>query len=903
MKKIILFFLLSVPIFSLNKSQKKIKSHLSSEIMLPKKKSVAKKVLSNGLTVLCCPKENASKVSVQLWYNVGSKHEGVGERGMAHFIEHMIFKGSKKLTESDINMLAHKLSAYCNAFTSYDYTAYLFDVPTANWQKVLPVLSDCMRNCNFEEEHLFSEVKAVIQELKMYRDNYDSALIEKLMGVIFEAHPYHHPIIGYKEDLWSLNRETLHRFYQKHYTPQNAALVVVGDVDPEEVFAQAEQEFQMVVDQELKEEKFFVNKEMGSKSVRLIRDVQQATGMLVFMVPGARDKKDFYIEVLESVLAGGKSSRLHKILVDEKALATAVYAFYYDLFDQGLFFIQFKPHQEKDIEAINQIIFKELKDIAATGLTSAELKRAINSKTIERQRLLELVQHQASDIGKTFFAVKDAQFVFDKYDVAEEDVKREVETIVAECLTEDLYHSGEIVQANEKQKALLKEFQEQSDAEDTAILQGKDRTSPVAEGQYVHTVSVKKLELVPQVTPKKYTLKNGLHLYIHQDSAVESVELACRHKAFQIYDPQGLEGISYLMNSMLTEGTTNRPLLTFAEELESYGMSLAAHPGSISMAMLGKDVVQGIEFFVDMVTNPSFDKTAFERVLEKTKIELKRFWDKPNQFVSALARQAIYKNHPCSKLYLGTAESLDKITVKDVVNFYDQFLSPQDSAVALVGNISDGDINRIIDLLETWQGQKIEEIKYPEIYSVERQLISHPINRDQVVLGFAAPSVSFLHEDYHKLSIFDQIFLAGGMNTRLFQLRERSGLFYTIYGSLVHLASNQPGMIFISTIVSKDRLEEAKEAIFNQIDTAIDSITDEEIAEAKEAIINTYSAHFDTNMSLVHTLIFFDKYKLDYDYFNQTIAVVRKINKDEIKEAVKKILHSDKMVCIQAGRI
>ena len=143
-------------------------------------KRVHKFTLSNGLTVLVCPKKQSSKVSLQLWYNVGSKHEVNGEKGMAHFIEHMIFKGTKDLlTESDINMITQKLSGYANAFTSYDYTGYLFDLPVANWAKVLPVFADCMQNCTFDQEHMNSEVKAVIQELKMYRDDFSWTLADR----------------------------------------------------------------------------------------------------------------------------------------------------------------------------------------------------------------------------------------------------------------------------------------------------------------------------------------------------------------------------------------------------------------------------------------------------------------------------------------------------------------------------------------------------------------------------------------------------------------------------------------------------------------------------------------------------------------------------------------------------
>jgi zinc protease len=195
------------------------------------------------MTILVREAHTVPKVSIQLWYNVGSKDEGIGERGIAHLIEHMVFKGTQKLSESDINMITHMLSGSCNAFTSYDYTGYLFNFPKQHWQEALVMMSDCMRGCSFKEDMLSSEMKAVIQELKMYRDNYTSSLFEKMVSTIFDAHPYHHPIIGYKEDLWNASSQLLKNFYNKHYVPNNAALVVVGDVAAQEVFEAAERYF------------------------------------------------------------------------------------------------------------------------------------------------------------------------------------------------------------------------------------------------------------------------------------------------------------------------------------------------------------------------------------------------------------------------------------------------------------------------------------------------------------------------------------------------------------------------------------------------------------------------------------------------------------------------------------
>ena len=221
----------------------KIDKEMDATQMEAEQKFVSKHVLDNGMTVLIRPVHTVPKVSIQLWYGVGSRDEGDQERGIAHLIEHMIFKGTETLSESDINVVTHTLSGNCNAFTSYDYTGYLFNFPTRHWKEALPIMADCMRNATFKDEMLNSEMKAVIQELKMYRDQYLRSLLEGMVSTIFADHPYHHPIVGYKQDLWSVRGDTLKKFFQKHYTPDNATLVVVGDVDEKDALAAVKKYF------------------------------------------------------------------------------------------------------------------------------------------------------------------------------------------------------------------------------------------------------------------------------------------------------------------------------------------------------------------------------------------------------------------------------------------------------------------------------------------------------------------------------------------------------------------------------------------------------------------------------------------------------------------------------------
>lgn len=871
-------------------------------------KRVIQSSLSNGLTILVCPKKGAEKVSIQLWYNVGSKHEKSGEKGIAHFIEHMIFKGTTTLTESDINLVVSKLSGSCNAFTSYDYTGYLFDIPVANWDKVLPIMSDCMTNCSFKQEHLNSEVKAVIQELKMYKDNYGATLAETMVTNLFESHPYHYPIIGYKQDLWSVTRETLLAFYKKHYTPDNAVMIVVGDVNPEEVHEKIEKEFSHIpAGNGWNNEKFFLNEDVKRKSIRLFRDIKQPICTVSFLIPGVITKNEFIVESLCYVLANGRGSRLYKLLVDQLQLVVSIHAFSYDLFDQAVLFIEFNPKDAKDIELIIQHIQREIDLIAQDGPSIKEVQRAQRFAQIEYQQMLEDTQKQAYAIGKSFLAIKDPLYPFEYGNVEQSVLIKEIKSLAANYLHEVVRNQGEVVAIPERQIAYLNKLQQESDDEDAAILGAKQRETLVEDGSYVHSVILNEKQTFDYSKPGSVVLANGLELVWFHNDTVDIVECQIDLKANHYYDNQLKQGLGNVVSRMLLEGTKNFPGQNFSDEIESHGMSFYVTPGHVSTTFLKQDVEKGLSLLTEMFTNASFEDISLDKVKGRIAIQLKKFWDNPSSFSVQLARNIVYKDHAFNNMLLGSQESLAAISLQDCIDYYKHMISPQGARIALVGNLNNYNVQALVEkTLGQWQGSSVDNLVYPGLATVEKHDITSYINRDQIVLLFAGLSIDRLHEDYDKILLFDQILTGGAlrsMSSRLFKLREQTGLFYTIGGSLLYGASEQPGMILIKTIVSNDRIEEAEKVIKKEIDEAILSIEEDELQEAKNALINSFDSLYDTNEQKASTFLFLKKYNLSFNYFEKQVDVLQKITIAQVQQAVKKILSSDKLVKIKVGRI
>lgn len=873
---------------------------------------VFKDTLDNGMTVLVRPVHSIPKVSIQLWYNVGSKDEKTGEKGIAHLIEHMIFKGttgkkSLNLAESDINIITHMLSGSCNAFTSYDYTGYLFNFPVQNWKYALPVMADCMKYASFKEDHLSSEMKAVIQELKMNNDNYGRSLAVAMMTTIFTDHPYHYPVIGYKQDLWTVNGDDLHAFYKKHYVPNNATLVVVGDVDPEEVFALAQKSFGHIPeDTTLTREKFALTKDIVSKSVTLYRDVQQPQVALAYVIPGSQEKKDYLVEITSRILGSGKGSRLYKKLVDELQLATSLATFSWDLFEHSMFFIFFEPKSLSDIDTIIKVIQDEIAELAEQGPTDQELARAVKKARMSYFSTLESSEDQASEIGRYFLATGDENYIDIFLQEPPKTIKADIQQLLKTYMRPAVTHKGMLLPLPEAERATWTELQKESDALDAKILSARVRTSPLEEPYYAHKIKSNTAAEFDSPKAEHATLSNGIKVMYYNNDNTKKIDLLIELKAKIYDDPVNVQGLYNFVTSMLTEGTEHYTASELAQELESRGMSFSASPGMLALTMLSSDLEKGLELVQEIVERASFDNDEIEKVRTQLLIDVKNFWDEPKSFSGQLIKEQIYKGHPYSKNGLGTQESLSRITRDQLVDLYKKFITPSGAKIALVGDISDYNVVQVLEkTLGKWKGVPAVVTEFPPLAPTKAATINYPINRDQVTLCFAELSVDRKDPLYDALLVFDQILgggMLGSMSSRLFKLREQTGLFYTINGSLIAQAGEQPGMAMVKTIVSLDRLKEAQDVIKNTLRTAVNTISKQELQEAKNAIVNAAMLNFESNQGIASVFLFLDKYGFPANYFDTRAQSLTAITIEDVQHAVKKVLHVDDLVTLTIGR-
>jgi len=869
---------------------------------------VFKKELNNGLTVLVMPRKHIPKVSTQLLYNVGSKHEKEGEKGIAHLIEHMVFKGTERLSESDINLITAKLSGNCNAFTSYDYTGYMFDFPTQHWHYSLAIFADCMRNCTFKQELLNSELKAVIQELKMYKDDYSHAIIDELMSAIFIGHSYGYPIIGYKRDLWNLDSKRLKDFYLKHYVPNNATLVIVGDVEPEEAFKQAEYYFGQIPAGEVEKPKdFYLEKDLAGRSVTLYRDVKQSIVTCAFVVPGALSKVDYVLDTFSWLVGSGRGSRLYKKLVEELRLVTEVGSFSYDLFEHGLFVISVQPRDPEKIPEILTQIKLAIKDAIDNGFSEEEFERAQAQTKTALFGLFESNQHLSGALGRTYLASGDENYLLHYQDLELPELEKAVKQLLEQYVRPQLMNTGIVLPLQKTDSLYWQSVQNISDQEDKRVLNGKERSAAIEDGSFVSSVEPKEFSNFNYPKYELFTLSNGLEILYYNDTRIPKIEAVLEFKADHLYDPDDKQGVNNFMSQMLLKGTGKYSAMKLAELVERKGMSLSSVSGFMFLSMLRKDCAAGLDVLADILTNSVFSENAVEQVRHKIFTDIADYWDRPYQFVNDLVGSQIYAGHPYGKNALGTVDSVKSISRDDLVLSYKNYISPKGARLALIGDLSSIEIKKVLEeTIGKWQGPEVKDIDFPSLSGVDKKNFKYVINRDQVVLSFAGLSIDRNHPDYDKILLFDQIFSGsalGVMSSRLFQVREKTGLFYTIAGSLLARSGRQPGLVFVKTIVSLDRLGEAEKAIGDVIKESADTLQEDELQQAKQGLAHAMVDNFESYRQIASAFLYLRRYNLPIDYFDKRAEQLNQYDVNVVKDAANKIMNFDKMHTFYVGRV
>ncbi len=342
--------------------------------------NVEKFQLPNGLTVLLHEDHSAPLVAYHTWFRVGSKDEDPGYTGIAHLFEHMMFKGAKRYGPGTFDRILQANGAINNAFTSYDYTGYYEIFPSSKLELVMDIESDRMVNLQITEDSLKSEREVVKEERRFrYEDNPTGTLHHLLFNTAFKVHPYRWPVIGSMEDLNRVTVEKANEFYRMYYAPNNAVLVIAGDIKPAEVKKLVHKYYGPLRSQEVKRKE--LPQEPPQKAIRsyqTTKNIQSLQFAVGYHVPKSGSEEAYALDLLANILGGGNSSRLHQRLVYREQIATSVRAGNLTMQDSGLFQIYVTLKPGADYSQAQKAVYGEMWRAANIKIKDAELEKAKN---------------------------------------------------------------------------------------------------------------------------------------------------------------------------------------------------------------------------------------------------------------------------------------------------------------------------------------------------------------------------------------------------------------------------------------------------------------------------------------------------------------------------------------------
>jgi zinc protease len=343
--------------------------------------SVREEMLSNGLKVLLVEASKAPVITVQIWYRVGSRNEMMGRTGLSHMLEHMMFKGTSKYPKGSFSRLIRKNGGNDNAFTSQDYTAYFENLAADRLELALELEADRIGGLLLDEKEFRLEREVVKEERRLRtEDDPQAYLAEALFAQVFAVHPYHWPVIGWFPDLNAMTLEDLQRHYDTYYSPNNATLVVVGDIKADKILPTIKRIFEPLPKGPTPSQPIAVEPEQrGERRFMVKRDAQVPFVMAGYRVPNYTNEDAYPLTVLESILSHGKSSRLYRSLVYKQKVALAVGAEYSLLqADPELFYCFAVVQPGRKVEDVEQAIYREIERLQNEPPTDQELQRAKN---------------------------------------------------------------------------------------------------------------------------------------------------------------------------------------------------------------------------------------------------------------------------------------------------------------------------------------------------------------------------------------------------------------------------------------------------------------------------------------------------------------------------------------------
>jgi len=852
-------------------------------------------VLPNGLEVILHEDHSAPIVSVNVWYHVGSKNEKPGRTGFAHLFEHLMFEGSKNVPEGAFDQWLEAAGGDNNGSTSPDRTNYWENVPSSGLELALYLEADRMAGLldTVDQKKLDGQRDVVKNERRQGVENQPYGRVNEisLEALYPPNHPYSWPVIGSMEDLSAASVEDVHEFFRKYYAPNNASLTIAGDIDPEKTRELVTKYFASIppgppIDRVAS----WVPRLETTKVINLRDNVSLPRIYMSWHSPGQFRPGDAEMDILASVLASGKNSRLYKKLVYELQVAQDVSAYQESREISGLFHIVVTAKPGHGLDEIQKLVDEELARIRMVAPGSAEVETAVNSW---EARFVRRIQSVGGFGGKADLLNRYNVFLGDP-GFLQGDFRRylRVTPEAVRRVAQEFLDPGRRVIVRVTPAGDLR-------AGDSVAGDRTERPGPGPEPE---------LKL-PDF--EKFTLGNGLQVLHVKQSELPLIQMNLYINGGWAADPREKPGLASLMSDLQDEGTQNRSALELSEALKSIGTNLGTSSSfdrcSITLNTLRKHLTKSMELFSDVLLNPTFPQEELER---KKKEYLARILQERRQpflnAIKAVFRLIYGEDHPYGQPYTGTGteESIAAIQRSDLVRYYKEYFHPNNATLVVVGDIERDELaDRLQASLDDWERADVPPVAIPEppMLNESRVYLIHKPNAAQSVIVAGRPGLQRNSPDYYSAVVANTV-LGGKFTSRLnSNLREDKGYTYGARSMFMFFKGLGPFALYtqVQTEVTRESLVEIVREL--RALSGDRPVSPEELAGTQQYLTLRYPREFETVSQVAAKLGELVMFNLPADTFNRYMPSIRSTTVQSVTSAAEKYLRSDQMYYVIVG--
>lgn len=922
-------------------------------------KNVCEYTMENGLKVVLCENRTAPVVTFLVLYKVGSRNEGVGYTGATHFLEHMLFKGTKKHNAdkgNGIDDLLTQIGAYWNATTWFDRTSYFEIVPREFFDLCTELEADRMRNLMLRQSDRDSEMSVVRNELERGENYPEEALEKELYAVAFREHPYHHPTIGWRSDVEGVPLDRLRKFYDTYYWPNNSTVVVLGDFKKEDALATIQKHFGKIKSSPEPIPQVYTTEpaQEGERRFEICRAGDLPRVWMGFHVPEASHEHNYTLAAIRHILGSTyeRSTRLYKALI-ETGLAVDVFCRHDELRDPGLFIIGASLNPGVKMKKVEDAILAEIEKLATDSVTDAELNRV---KSANRKGTILAM----ADPSSLAFLLGEAESKADwkwlmRYDDRFEEISREdVKEVTATYFTRTNRTVGYfkpmqmfLDEVREKEngngKASIEsdadlDVMEEEDEENLADIAVKDPV-PVEVERQVGAFEIEKEELerllaeAPKAKKVRFSkdgageksfeervrvksLANGMKVLLMQNPGTGSVGIALNIKAGNYFTKDLPSHQAELMGELLSRGSEGFDKVHIAEALENMGIpsGLEFSVDNYRLGLATYVVQEDFNEYLDLLNDALRRPLLAESELDKLKVELSsKIIEGANNTRSAAwngMKRSLYKaDHPFyEKLPSEQIEELLAVKSADLHAVHQKLLSPASAILSIVGDIDlDGAFAEIEKRFSDWTGREASPVVIPETALLGKRRffdINVPDKSSADIILSHPTTLRRTDKDFYSARIANAALGQDTITSRLGTVvRDRAGLTYGIYSMYSDTAfGGSPWSVLLT--VNPSNIEKALRLVDEVLGDYISrGISPQELSKETGRAVGSFKVGLSSSMGIARVLAELEFLGLGVKELDMLANRYLSVTKKSADAAMQKHFHPESFTTVIAGSL